>query len=163
MKKIILALSFVLLNFGMQAQNSVTYKKLVENLHADLGSEKTYSDFQLEGKMFIALRDSADHSERLIIDFQPDNQIAYAEAIIDKKTGDIFTNTLTGDVMRRGNALSVRADRLNGQRISRPKVFNFLLVSDQNIYFLMDINSREKWIETQYLDSETQKAEISQP
>jgi len=157
MKKTILIVVLMLLGMNIHAQNSGVFKKLANNLSTNLSETQSYDDYNLEGKMFITLRDSADHSERLIIDFQPDNQIAYAEAIIDKDSGDIFTNTFTGDVMRRGNAISVRADRLNGERIGNPQVFNFLLSYDKNQYYLLDINTREKWIDTNFLDEETAK------
>lgn len=155
MKKILITALLMITSWHLQAQNYTVFKEITQKINPNLTTNKSYDKFDLNGKMYIAMRDSIDHSERVVIDFQPENKIAYVEVFFDKNTGATSTNTFTGDVVRRGNALSVRADRLNGKLISPAVVYNFLLIEKDHQYYLVDIKTREKWVPTDYLEERT--------
>ena len=152
MKKILFTSTLFLAAFSMQAQSFDSISQILDKLEANHKTPKEYDDYTLEGKKFFVLADAADHSERHIIEFLPDNKVQIIELIDDKKTGDHFSNLFNGDMIRNHNSISVRADILEGKKISMPKVYNLLLNYYRGYWYLIDINTGEKWLETHYLD-----------
>ncbi|SEF66258.1 hypothetical protein SAMN05421847_0571 [Halpernia humi] len=151
MKKI-LAFAFLIFSVGaVNAQNFGLINKILDKLENNNKSQKDYDDYKLEGKKFFVLVDAPDHSERHIIEFLPDNKVQVIELIDDKKTGDSFSNIFNGDIMRKHNSISVRADILEGVKIPVPKVYNLLLNFYRGYWYLIDVNTGEKWLETNYL------------
>lgn len=151
MKKI-LAFAFLIFSVGaVNAQNFGLINKILDKLENNNKNQKDYDDYKLEGKKFFVLVDAPDHSERHIIEFLPDNKVQVIELIDDKKTGDSFSNIFNGDIMRKHNSISVRADILEGVKIPVPKVYNLLLNFYRGYWYLIDVNTGEKWLETNYL------------
>lgn len=152
MKKILLTGVLFVATFNLHAQNFGAINKILDKLEKNSKSDKEYDDFKLEGKKFFVLADAPDHSERHIIEFLPDNKVQIIELIEDKKTGDNFSNIFNGDIIRNHNNISVRADILEGKKIPMPKVYNLLLNFSRGYWYLVDINTSEKWLETHLLD-----------
>lgn len=152
MRKVLSAFAIILVCVSVQAQELGAFNKILDKLGNEASTGKQYDDFVLEGKKFVAVRDSADHSEKIVVEFHPQNKITVIELITDKKTKEDFSNVFTGDVMRNHNAISVRADMLEGKKLGNPIVYNFYLAYHKGIYYLININNQEKWIETNYLD-----------
>ena len=152
MKKILVTSALLVATFNLHAQNFGAISRILDKLEANSRSQKEYDDFNLEGKKFFVLVDAADHSERHIIEFLPENKIQIIELIDDKNTGDHFSNLFNGDIIRNHNSISIRADILEGKKIPMPKVYNLLLNFNKGYWYLVDINTGEKWLETHYLD-----------
>lgn len=152
MKKILFTSALFVAALNLHAQNFGSISKILDELEANQKSAKEYDEYTLEGKKFFVLVDDADHSERHIIEFLPQNKVQVIELIDDKKTGDHFSNLFNGDVVRNHNNISVRADSLEGKKIPLPKVYNLLLNFYKGYWYLIDINTGEKWLEAHYLD-----------
>ncbi|SFI47459.1 hypothetical protein [Halpernia frigidisoli] len=152
MKKILVTGVLLMATFNLQAQNFGSISKILDKLEANTKTQKEYDNYNIEGKKFFVLVNADDHSERHIIEFLPENKVQIIELIDDKKTGDQFSNIFNGDIVRNHNSISVRADILEGEKIAMPKVYNLLLNFYKGYWYLIDINTREKWLETHYLD-----------
>lgn len=152
MKKIIFSALLIVATSQLKAQNFGAINKILDKLAANNKTPKEYDDYSLENKKFFALVDAPDHSERHIIEFLPENKVQIIELITDKKTGEDFSNIFNGDINRNHNHISVRADILEGQKIPVPKVYNLLLNFYKGYWYLVDINTGEKWLETHYLE-----------
>jgi hypothetical protein len=152
MKKTLITSALFFAAFQVQAQESGSLAQILDKLEKNHKTAKEYDEYNLEGKKFFVLVDAPDHAERHIIEFLPDNKVQIIELIDDKKTGDHFSNLFDGDVIRNHNSISVRADILEGKKIPMPKVYNFLLDYYKGYWYLVDINTAEKWLETHYLE-----------
>ncbi|WP_407480773.1 hypothetical protein [Elizabethkingia meningoseptica] len=152
MKKIFLTFTLISAGIFIQAQSYGAIIKKLDRLGNEL-SGKDYDDFILEGKKFITVKDSTDHSEKHIMEFRPNNAVTLIEIIEDKSTRQEYSNIFSGDVVRNHNAISVRFDKLEGKTMSYPLAYNLLLGHRKGYYFLTNINNREKWIETHYLEN----------
>lgn len=137
---------------NLHAQDFNSISNILDKLEANNKSDKEYDRFQLKGKKFFVLVDAADHSERHIIEFLSDDKVQVIELIKDKKTGEDFSNIFSGDLIRNHNSISVRADILEGEKIPISKVYNLLLNYSKGYWYLIDINTGDKWLETHYLD-----------
>ncbi|MCT3921915.1 hypothetical protein HZP94_01690 [Elizabethkingia anophelis] len=151
MKKILLVLTLISAGTIVQAQSYGAIIKKLDRLSSE-NSGKDYDEFILEGKKFITVKDSTDHSEKHILEFRPNNQVTMIEIIEDKSTKQEYSNIFTGDVVRNHNAVSVRLDKLEEKAMSYPLTYNLLLGYRKGYYYLTNINTREKWIEIHYLD-----------
>ncbi|WP_417430463.1 hypothetical protein [Halpernia sp.] len=152
MRKILVS-AFILFSFCLfSAQNFKLINKILDKLETNNKSQKEYDNYNLEGKKFFVLVDAPDHSERHIIEFLADNKVQIIELIDDKKMGDNFSNIFNGDILRKHNSISVRGDILEGKKIPIPKVYNLLLNYYKGYWYLLDINTGEKWLETHYLE-----------
>ena len=70
------------------------------------------------------------------------------EVFDDKKTGETSSNVFSGDVVRsKHQIISLRADHLEGQKIPIPITKTFLMTEQKKILYLIDVNSKERWIE----------------
>ncbi|MGS0748716.1 hypothetical protein [Halpernia sp. GG3] len=152
MKKILLTSILFMTAINLHAQDFNSISNILDKLEANNKSDKEYDRFQLKGKKFFVLVDAADHSERHIIEFLPNDRVQVIELIKDKKTGEDFSNIFGGDVIRNHNSISVRGDILEGKKIPISKVYNLLLNYSKGYWYLIDINTGEKWLETHYLD-----------
>lgn len=152
MKKILICALFAAITISVRAQNFDSFSKILDKIETNNKTVKNYDNYVLEGKNFVVLTNAADHSERHVIQFLSDNKVQIVELIDDKKTGDHFSNIFSGDVVRNHNKLSVRADVLEGQKIPVPKVYNFLLNFYNGYWYLVDINTNEKWVEANLLE-----------
>ena len=66
----------------------------------------------------------------------------------DKATGQTSSNVFSGDIVRsKHNIISLRADQLEGRKIAIPITKTLLLTMQKKILYLIDVNSKERWIE----------------
>ncbi len=150
MKKTILALSLISSVF-FYSQNYSSMDKILEKLESRSKKMKDASDFDIKDKKFVLIEDFDDHSERHILEFKNDNSLTLIEVIDDKSTDKTYSNIFSGDYIRKKNAISVRADRLEGKKISIPISHNLYLMNANNIWYLKDINTNKRWIENSNL------------
>lgn len=141
---ILCSVCFYSQNFG--AINEILEK--IENRHKKMTDA---SDYTINNKKFVLLEEFSDHSERHILEFGADDKITLIELIDDKATGQTYSNIFSGDFMRKRNAISVRANYLEGKQIASPIIYNLYLMNANNMWYLKDINNSKRWIENNKL------------
>ena len=112
---------------------------------------KDASKYELKGKKFVLVEDFEDHAERHILEFNTDGTLTMIELIDDKASGQSFSNIFTGDYIRKRNAISVRANYLEGKKMAMPISKNLYLMNASDIWYLKDINNSKRWIENNNL------------
>jgi len=150
MKKIFLTLSLIS-SVYFYSQNYSAIDTLLEKLETRNKKMKDASDFDIKDKKFVLVEDFEDHAERHILEFKNDGSLTLIEVIDDKSTEKTYSNIFSGDFIRKKNAISVRADRLEGKKISIPISYNLYLMNANNIWYLKDINNNKRWIENNNL------------
>ncbi len=73
----------------------------------------------------------------------------------DKSTGKSTSNVFSGDIIRKNNIVSLRADQLENKKIPIPVAKTLLLTKQKEILYLIDINSRERWIDEEAYSKKT--------
>jgi hypothetical protein len=146
MKKIFL-LTLLIINFvAIKAQyNSIS--EILTLLEERKGINQNLKNVNIDDTKFVLIKDFEDHTERSFIVIKG-NKATYVEMFDDKKTGETSSNVFSGDIMRtRRNIISLRADQLEGKKIPIAITKNLLMTKQQKILYLVDLNSKERWIE----------------
>jgi hypothetical protein len=146
MKKIFL-LTLLIINFvEIKAQYS-SISEILTLLEERKGINQNLKDVNIDDTKFVLIKDFQDHTERSFIVIKG-NKVTYVEMFDDKKTGKTSSNVFSGDIMRtRRNIISLRADQLEGKKIPIAITKNLLMTKQQKILYLVDLNSKERWIE----------------
>lgn len=145
MKKIFALLIFVSA-LGLKAQYG-TINAVLDRLEERKGINKDLSNINIDDKKFVIIKDFDDHTERNFIIIKG-NLATYVEVFDDKQTGETSSNVFSGDIVRsKRQIISLRADKLEGKRIPVPITKTFLMTEQKKILYLIDINSKERWIE----------------
>ena len=150
MKKTIFILS-LLSSAYFYSQDFSGINKILDKIESKNKKIKDASDYDLKGKKFVMVEEFDDHSERHILEMNDDGTLTLIELIDDKATGKSFSNIFTGDFVRKKNAVSVRANFLEGQKIAMPLIYNLYIMNADNIWYLKDINNSKRWIENNNL------------
>jgi hypothetical protein len=150
MKKTIFILS-LLSSAYFYSQDFSGINKILDKIESKNKKIKDASDYDLKGKKFVMVEEFDDHSERHILEMNADGTLTLIELIDDKATGKSFSNIFTGDFVRKKNAVSVRANFLEGQKIAMPLIYNLYIMNADNIWYLKDINNSKRWIENNNL------------
>ena len=146
MKKIILAVLLCTFTSVVKAQYG-TINAILQRLEEKKGMNQNLEDVNIDNAKFILIKEFDDHTER---DFIIINGLkaTYVEVFDDKQTGKSSSNVFSGDIIRsRKNIISLRADFLEGRKIGLPITKNLLMTKQKKILYLIDINTRERWIE----------------
>lgn len=142
-------LFFTLLLFafcGLKAQYG-TLNSILDILEERKGINQNLKEVSIDDKKFILVKDFEDHTERNFVVIKGKNA-TYVEVFDDKKTGESTSNVFSGDVVRSNrNIISIRCDVLESEKIPVPITKTFLLTKQRNILYLLDANSRERWID----------------
>lgn len=146
MKKLFILTGIISASF-FNAQSYSAINDLLQKIEAKHAKMIDASGYTVSNKKFVLIEDFDDHSERHILEFNADNTLTLIELIDDKETGKSYSNIFTGDFVRKRNAISVRADLLEGKKIVRPLVYNLYIMKANDIWYLTDINSKKRWIE----------------
>lgn len=146
MKKIFF-LTLLITNFvAIKAQYS-SISEILTLLEERKGINQNLKDVNIDDTKFVLIKDFQDHTERSFIVIKG-NKVTYVEMFDDKKTGETSSNVFSGDIMRtRRNIISLRADQLEGKKIPIAITKNLLMTKQQKILYLIDLNSKERWIE----------------
>lgn len=146
MKKTLILLFFALISIQGKAQ----YAKLdaiLTILEERKGMNQNLQNVNIDNKKFIIIKDFEDHTERKFIVIKG-NKATFVEIFDDKKTGESTSNVFSGDIIRtRKNMISLRADQLEGKKIPIPITKTMLLTKQREILYLVDVNSKERWID----------------
>lgn len=134
---------------GVKAQYG-SLNAVLDRLEARRGINQNLEKVDIDNKKFVFIKDEADHTERDFIVIK-ENNATYVEVFDDKATGESSSNVFTGDIIRKKNIISLRADVLEGKKIPMPVTKTLLLTQQDNILYLIDVNTRDRWIdETSY-------------
>ncbi|SIT21338.1 hypothetical protein SAMN05421786_10995 [Chryseobacterium ureilyticum] len=130
---------------GLKAQYG-TLNAILDKLEARKGINQNLEAVNIDNKKFIFIKDEADHTERDFIVIKGNNA-TYVEIFDDKATGESSSNVFSGDIIRKKNIVSLRADVLEGKKIPMPVTKTLLLTKQDNILYLIDVNTRDRWID----------------
>lgn len=151
-KKMIFAMLFLGLTSAFKAQYG-SINAILDRLEEKSGINKTLQNIHLDDTKFVLLKDFDDHTERNFIVIKG-NKLTYVEMFDDKATGQTSSNVFSGDVVRsKHNIISLRADQLEGKKIPVPITKTLLLTMQKKILYLIDVNSKERWIEESAINS----------
>ena len=145
MKKIF-AVLLLISALGIKAQYG-TINAILDRLEEKKGLNKNLSNVVIDDIKFVLIKDFDDHIERNFIVIKGNNA-TYVEVFDDKQTGETSSNVFSGDIVRSKNEIvSLRADYLEGKKIPIPVTKTFLMTQQKKIIYLIDINTKERWIE----------------
>ncbi len=144
MKKILIGILFFG-TLGLKAQYG-SLNAILDKLEARRGINQNLESVNIDNKKFVFIKDETDHTERDFIVIKGNNA-TYVEVFDDKATGESSSNVFTGDIVRKKNIVSLRADVLEGKKIPMPVTKTLLLTKQDNILYLIDVNTRDRWID----------------
>ncbi|MFC4688609.1 MAG: hypothetical protein BGO86_12290 [Chryseobacterium sp. 36-9] len=150
MKKLFLLFSLIS-SVYFYSQNFSAVNDILEKIENKHKKMKDASGYTISNKKFVLVEDFEDHSERHILQFNADNSLTLIELIDDKATGQSYSNIFSGDFIRKKNAISVRANYLEGKQIAIPIIYSLYLMNANDIWYLKDINTSKRWIENNNL------------
>ena len=140
------ALLLLISVLGLKAQYG-TINAILDRLEERKGVNKNLNNVNIDDTKFVFIKNFDDHTERNFVVLKG-NQATYVEVFDDKQTGETSANVFSGDIVRsKHQIISLRADKLEGKKIPIPITKTFLLTEQKKILYLIDINSRERWIE----------------
>ncbi len=144
MRKLFIGI-FLLGTLGLKAQYG-TLNEILNRLEQRKGINQHLANVNIDNKKFVFIKDEADHTERDFIIIKGNNA-TYVEVFDDKATGESSSNVFTGDIIRKKNIISLRADMLENKKIPMPVTKTLLLTQQDNILYLIDVNTRDRWID----------------
>ncbi|AZA82540.1 hypothetical protein C1637_07875 [Chryseobacterium lactis] len=146
MKKFLIGILFFG-TLGVKAQYG-SLNAILDRLEARKGINQHLENVNIDNKKFVFIKDEADHTERDFIIIKGNNA-TYVEVFDDKATGESSSNVFTGDIIRKKNIVSLRADMLEGKKVPLPVTKTLLLTQQDNILYLIDVNTKDRWIDEQ--------------
>lgn len=156
MKKIVLGIALISTFTISKAQNFSAIDDILTRLEERKGINQDLKTVNIDGKKFITIKDFSDHTERKFIVIKG-KSLTYVEVFDDKSTGESTSNVFTGDIIRKKNILSLRADLLENKKIPIPVTKMLLLTKQDNILYLIDVNTKERWIDEQSFGKKNKK------
>lgn len=121
------------------------------------GINQPLEKLEIAGKKFILIEDFVDHTERSFVITNGKN-LTYVEIFDDKADGKSVSNVFSGDMVQsKRNIVSIRANLLEGQKIAIPITKTFFVTSQDDIMYLIDINSRKRWIDETAINKKNKK------
>lgn len=146
MKKPLFAFLFSFILVSVHAQYT-RVNAILDRLEQKRGINQNLKNISLTDAKFILIKDFDDHIERDFVILK-DQNATYVEVFEDKKTGQTNSNVFSGSVVRSNKQIvSVHADLLEGKKIPIPLSKTYLLTEQKGTLYLIDINSKERWIE----------------
>jgi len=132
--------------FAAKAQYG-SINSILTRLEERKGLNQNLETVNIDSKKFVFIKDEADHTERDFIVIKG-NKATYVEVFDDKASGESSSNVFSGDIVRnKKNIISLRADMLENKKVPVPVAKTLLLTMQDNILYLIDINTRDRWID----------------
>lgn len=144
MRKICIGILF-LGTLSLQAQYG-TMNEILTRLEERKGINQHLENVNVDNKKFVFIKDEEDHTERDFIIIKGKN-VTYVEVFDDKATGESSSNVFTGDIIRKKNILSLRANMLENKKVPIPVTKTLLLTRQKDILYLIDVNTKDRWID----------------
>ncbi|GAB0156655.1 hypothetical protein CHRYSEOSP005_19220 [Chryseobacterium sp. Alg-005] len=145
MRKIFFGVVFFAATLGIKAQYR-SINAILTKLEERKGINQHLETVSIDNKKFVFIKDAEDHTERDFIIIKG-KQATYVEVFDDKATGESSSNVFTGDIVRKKNIISLRADMLENKKVPMPVTKTLLLTKQDNILYLIDVNTRDRWID----------------
>jgi hypothetical protein len=146
MKKLFIGILCIGMISGIKAQYG-SLNDILTKLEERQGVNQKLESVNIDNKKFVFMKDEADHTERDFIVIKG-NKATYVEVFDDKKTGESNSNVFSGDIVRnKRNIISLRADMLENKKVPIPVTKTLLLTSQDHILYLIDINTKDRWID----------------
>ncbi|WP_267404938.1 MULTISPECIES: hypothetical protein [unclassified Chryseobacterium] len=146
MRKFFVGILFIGATLGVKAQYG-TLDQILTRLEERKGVNQHLENVNIDNKKFVYIKDEADHTERDFIIIKG-NKATYVEVFDDKATGESSSNVFSGDIVRnKKNIISLRADMLENKKVPIPVTKTLLLTQQDDILYLIDINTRARWID----------------
>ncbi|KQT25954.1 hypothetical protein ASG22_04475 [Chryseobacterium sp. Leaf405] len=146
MKKFLIGILVLGATFSLKAQYG-SLNDILTRLEERKGINQNLESVNIDNKKFVFIKDEADHTERDFIVIKG-NKATYVEVFDDKATGQTSSNVFSGDIMRnKNNIVSLRADMLENKKVPIPVTKTLLLTRQDNILYLIDINTKARWID----------------
>ncbi|PQA97212.1 hypothetical protein B0A69_02000 [Chryseobacterium shigense] len=123
-----------------------TLNEILNRLEERKGINQHLETENIDNKKFVFIKDAEDHTERDFIVIKG-NQATYVEVFDDKATGESSSNVFTGDIVRKKNIVSLRADKLENKKVPMPVTKTLLLTKQKDILYLIDVNTKDRWID----------------
>jgi len=130
---------------GLKAQYG-TLNEILNRLEERKGINQHLENVNVDNKKFVFIKDAEDHTERDFIIIKG-KEATYVEVFDDKATGESSSNVFTGDIIRKKNILSLRADKLENKKVPLPVTKTLLLTKQDDILYLIDVNTKDRWID----------------
>ncbi|KPH12753.1 hypothetical protein [Chryseobacterium sp. ERMR1:04] len=144
MKKLFIGVLF-LGALGLKAQYG-SMNEILTILEEKKGINQHLENESVDNKKFVFIKDAEDHTERDFIIIKGNNA-TYVEVFDDKATGETSSNVFTGDIIRKKNIISLRANMLENKKVPIPVTKTLLLTKQKDILYLIDINTKDRWID----------------
>jgi hypothetical protein len=132
--------------FTAKAQSYGTLNEILTRLEDRKGINQHLENVNIDNKKFVLIKDFEDHTERDFIVIKG-KDATYVEVFDDKATGESSSNVFTGDIIRKKNIVSLRANILENKKIPIPVTKTLLLTKQDDILYLIDINTKDRWID----------------
>ncbi|UOU98532.1 hypothetical protein MUU74_00855 [Chryseobacterium daecheongense] len=145
MRKIFIGILFFGATLGIKAQYG-SINAVLTRLEERKGINQHLESVSIDNKKFVYIKDAEDHTERDFIIIKG-KQATYVEVFDDKATGETSSNVFTGDIIRKKNIISLRADMLENKKVPIPVTKTLLLTKQDNILYLIDVNTKARWID----------------
>lgn len=146
MKKIFFTCILLVFSFILKAQYG-SIDDIITKLEKRKGINQQLEKLDISNKKFILIEDFEDHTERSFVIINGKN-LTYVEIFDDKADGTSVSNVFSGDVIQSDtNIVSIRADRLEGEKIGIPITKTFFANRENGVLYLLDINSNKRWID----------------
>ena len=146
------SITFVLFALSIQTLNAQKYSEINDRLK-NLGEKRVWDsgiiDTPLEKKNFSIIKNEGSVIIQKILQIEDGNKITLIELKNDQKTDQKSSSILSGDFVKNENNISVKADKLEGKKISNPFVYFFILQRQSGVLYLHNINNNEKWRESE--------------
>jgi len=144
-RKLFIGISIFGATLGLKAQYG-TLNEILTRLEERKGINQHLENVNIDNKKFVFIKDAEDHTERDFIVITG-NKVTYVEVFDDKATGESSSNVFTGDIVRKKNIVSLRADMLENKKVPIPVTKTLLLTKQDDILYLIDINTKDRWID----------------
>jgi len=144
MKKLFIGILF-LGALSVKAQYG-SMNEILNILEERQGINQHLENESVDNKKFVLIKDAEDHTERDFIIIKGKNA-TYVEVFDDKATGESSSNVFTGDIIRKKNIISLRANMLENKRVPIPVTKTLLLTKQKDILYLIDVNTKDRWID----------------
>jgi hypothetical protein len=145
MRKTLLAILFAGAIGTVKAQYG-TMDQILTRLEERSGVNQNLESVNIDDKKFVFIKDEADHTERDFIIIQG-----------NQATGKSTSNVFSGDIIRKKNIISLRADMLENKKVPIPLTKTLLLTKQDNILYLIDVNTKTRWIDEAALSANKSK------
>ncbi|WP_419868541.1 hypothetical protein [Chryseobacterium sp. CT-SW4] len=133
-------------SFIAKAQNFGAINEILNRLEETKGINQNLENVDVTNKKFVLIKDFDDHTERDFIIIKG-KEATYVEIFDDKQTNESTSNVFTGDIIRKKNIISLRADMLENKKVPLPVAKTLLLTKQKDILYLIDVNTKERWID----------------